>query len=163
MILFDFTESENRTLWTPIDDVVMGGLSYSEMTSFDSGVIFSGSVSLVNNGGFASVSSVRVNFNLQGKNGIAIHARGDGKRYGFIVRSENIQSRMRYQASFDTEPDVWETIYLPFDRFRGMIFGTLIPNAPAFEATQVTSCGLIIADGQSGEFQLEIAWIAAYP
>ena len=41
--------------WRNIDDVVMGGLSSSEMVIEDGVAVFRGDVSLDNNGGFASV------------------------------------------------------------------------------------------------------------
>ncbi len=40
--------------WTTVNDPVMGGMSNSRITYGDGGLVFSGNISLENNGGFAS-------------------------------------------------------------------------------------------------------------
>ena len=57
-LLFDFAYARSTDGWMAINDVVMGGLSTSklEATGFATAV-FSGYVSLENNGGFASARS----------------------------------------------------------------------------------------------------------
>lgn len=162
MILFDFRNNDVLR-WSPIDDVVMGGMSFSriEPTGRNSARFF-GMVSLENNGGFASVVSPDVRFDLSNANGLALHIYGDGKLYGFVIRCAN-NMRIRYQAQFFTEPNVWETVYLPFSRFQPMIFGTILAGAPPMNISHITSCGLIISEKQFGEFTLELAWIASYP
>ena len=115
-----------------------------------------------NNGGFASVRSPLLKWNLDDYSGIALRVRGDGKTYGFILRCAGV-ARLRWQAAFYTEPDLWETVYVPFTRFIPHRFGTHVWGAPPLNVSTITSCGLIISDEQVGPFQLEIAWIAAYP
>lgn len=162
MMLFDFRNS-NEIRWSPIDDVVMGGMSYSRIeTTGRNSARFFGLVSLENNGGFASVMSPNVRFDLSNASGIALHIYGDGKTYGFVIRCAN-NMRIRYQTRFDTEPNMWETVYLPFSRFQPMIFGTILAGAPPMNLSYVSNCGLIITEKQFGEFNLEMAWIASYP
>ncbi len=162
MILFDFKQAQITKGWSPVNDVVMGGVSSSRLTPTPNGTaIFAGRVSLENNGGFASISSSNVSFDLRFCNGIAMHLRGDGKRYAFILRNRN--QRPRYKGNFMTEPNTWETVYLPFERFIPKVFGMTLPVAPAFDRGEISGCGLMIADQQEGPFMLEIGWIAAYP
>ncbi|MFH1739553.1 MAG: CIA30 family protein, partial [bacterium] len=57
-VLFEFKHSDETTNWRTINDTVMGGVSNSEFRVEEEGIgVFSGSVSLENNGGFASVCS----------------------------------------------------------------------------------------------------------
>jgi hypothetical protein len=56
MIVFDFSKETDSRRWEVEDDVVMGGRSKGEFSINDEGNgVFSGVVSLENNGGFSSV------------------------------------------------------------------------------------------------------------
>ena len=60
-VLFDFQASKNPPTWQIVNDDVMGGVSTSKFQVLtNGGAIFSGVVSLENNGGFASVRSSAV-------------------------------------------------------------------------------------------------------
>ncbi len=161
MNLFDFTQPESVSGWRAIDDVVMGGRSASAFMLNDEGAVFAGEVSLENNGGFASVRSPDVAFDLHEYTGVRLRVRGDGKRYGFILRSALTMS-VRYQAEFDAPADQWATVSLPFAAFRPKVFGMTLPLAPPLNRRRITSCGLIISDKQAGPFRLVVAHIAAY-
>lgn len=162
MLLFDFSKPETVESWSPVDDVVMGGMSFSRLEVGEQTARFTGEVSLENNGGFASVSSPSLSLDLGDAEGLSLRIRGDGKRYGVTLRCGAIP-RIRYQIDFYTEPEVWETIHLPFSRFRPKRLGAYIWGAPPFDPQDVSTCGLIISDKQAGAFTLEVAWIASYP
>ena len=60
-LIFDFDHNTNLNDWKIIDDVVMGGKSNGKFTiDNDGNGVFSGDVSIENNGGF---SSLRYQFN----------------------------------------------------------------------------------------------------
>jgi NADH dehydrogenase [ubiquinone] 1 alpha subcomplex assembly factor 1 len=74
-----------RDCWI-INDGVMGGVSKSGLRQDVHGLFFEGVVSLENNGGFASMrSSVRF---PQGTQVLELLAKGDGKRYKLVLRTE---------------------------------------------------------------------------
>lgn len=56
-IIFDFTQpsTELKDIWGALDDVVMGGVSASNMQLVENSAVFAGNVSTANSGGFASV------------------------------------------------------------------------------------------------------------
>ena len=55
-MIFDFNKEKNINSWIVVDDVVMGGVSSSRISiSKDGNGVFSGHVSLDNNGGFSSI------------------------------------------------------------------------------------------------------------
>ena len=69
-LIFNFDSQEQVRQWRTIDDVVMGGVSQSAVTAGSKGaVLFSGTVSLENFGGFASASSLPAEYNLAGFHG----------------------------------------------------------------------------------------------
>ena len=84
--------------WNIVNDDVMGGVSKSYLSLNDeNNLIFSGNVSLDNNGGFASS---RISLSSQSLNGIKsfkIKFRGDGNIYKFRLRQNNM--RASYSSS----------------------------------------------------------------
>ena len=64
--LFDFSKPDAAQAWQPVNDGVMGGVSDGRFKITDQGTMeFLGTLSLENNGGFASVRSRRSNLGLK--------------------------------------------------------------------------------------------------
>ncbi len=86
-VLFDFTQPLPAIddMWGVLDDVVMGGASQSEFRLVEGMALFTGTVSTANSGGFTSVRTRNITppLDLSSATGIALHIRGDGKRYKF--------------------------------------------------------------------------------
>jgi len=79
-ILFDFQTATNHSAWQIVNDDVMGGVSTSRFQILTTGgAVFSGVVSLENNGGFASVRSQPVRADLTGCDSFLLRVRGDGR------------------------------------------------------------------------------------
>ena len=97
----DFTNPNTMRDCKIVNDAVMGGVSQSSLRQDIHGLFFEGLVSLENNGGFASMrSSVRF---PQGTQLIELLAKGDGKRYKLVLRTE-LAPRVTYAAEFIAEP-----------------------------------------------------------
>ena len=148
-------------VWRNIDDVVMGGVSSSGMRIEGDVAVFSGTLYLENNGGFASVRSDALEVNLEGHLGIRLRVKGDGKTYQFRIRTNAAFDGPSYQMTFETEHDVWTEVDLPFSEFVAAFRGRELPNHPPIDAGEITTVGFLIADKQEGDFRLEIDWIKA--
>ena len=161
LVLFDFAGPEPA--WTTIDDVVMGGVSASSVRidPQTQRLIFSGNVSLDNNGGFASVRSQWLGYDLSGFDGIALRVRGDGSAYRFRVRTEATGTDVAYTALFATKANTWQEIYIPFAEMVPLYRGMRVGDAGSLDAAAVRSFGLMVADKQQGDFALEVDWINA--
>lgn len=148
--------------WEPLDDVVMGGVSASEMYvgANDRGV-FAGHVSLENNGGFASVRSTSREWGLAGASGLALRVRGDGQKYKVNARTNDGLSQASWQGEFLTQRNEWTTVRLPFADFVPRFRGREIDAGP-LPLAEVRTLGLLIGDKQAGPFRLEIEWIGAW-
>ena len=73
--------------WNIVNDDVMGGISKSYLSLNDeNNLIFSGNVSLKNNGGFASTRMGLDRESLNGIRSFKIKFRGDGNMYKLRVR-----------------------------------------------------------------------------
>ena len=162
--LFDFQVATHAPAWDVVNDDVMGGVSTSQFKLLTNGcAVFSGTVRLENNGGFASVRSASVHENLTGLTAFVLRVRGDGRRYKFSVRTGASLDSPLYQCSFTTKPDEWEEHRLAFGDFVPTFRGRVLTDAPPLNPDKVSSLGVLIADKQAGPFRLEISWIKASP
>jgi NADH dehydrogenase [ubiquinone] 1 alpha subcomplex assembly factor 1 len=161
-ILFDFQTATNHPAWQIVNDDVMGGVSTSQFQVLtNGGAVFSGTVRLENNGGFASVRSSPARENLAGLEAFVVRARGDGRRYKFTVRTESDFDTPIYQSAFRTRRGEWEEHRLAFEDFVPTFRGRVLTDVPALDPAKVVSVGFLISDQQEGRFQLEVAWIKA--
>ncbi len=161
LVLVDF-HSSTAADWFVVNDGVMGGISSSSMEVTANGTgVFAGHLSLENNGGFASVRTIPAASDLSGFAGLALRVRGDGRRYQLRLRTDSGFDGLAYRAEFDTEPDVWITVVLPFDTFVPTFRGYVPRNAPPLDTGTIRQLGLLIGDKREGAFRLEIQRIVA--
>ncbi|MEO1006426.1 MAG: CIA30 family protein, partial [Cyanobacteria bacterium J06638_38] len=156
------------------DDVVMGGVSQSNIRLGSDRAFFSGIVSTDNNGGFASVRTRNFEqpLDLADYEGIEIRVVGDGKRYKFITRCEGKWDGIGYCYSFDTIYNFPTTIRIPFKDLIPVFRAKTVTEASQFDAAKVYSLQLMLSkfeyDGElnpkfePGAFQLEVEYIKAY-
>lgn len=146
-----------------VDDAVMGGISAGNLqVGKDGTAIFSGIVSLENDGGFSSVKMRYQSGPLAAYQGISLLVKGDGKVYSLRLKTDNANNGFTYRAKFQTESDHWQTVYLPFETFTAVFRGRQVPEAAALNPDEIQQIGFLIADKQDGPFRLEVASINAY-
>jgi NADH dehydrogenase [ubiquinone] 1 alpha subcomplex assembly factor 1 len=163
-ILFDFRSATKLPAWEVVNDDVMGGLSDSQFQILTNRyAVFSGTVRLDNNGGFASVRSAPIRENLSALTAFIVRVRGDGRTYKFSVRTEAGFDSPLYQRAFKTKQGEWEEHRLELSDFAPTFRGRAIANAPPLNAATLHSVGFLISDKQAGPFRLEISWIGASP
>lgn len=155
--IFDFRDPAAIRGWYSIDDVVMGGCSRSQVSGNPAeGMIFAGSLSLENGGGFASIRSAVGRFDLSGVHGVQLIVRGDGLRYKLSLRCDGGFDGIAYQAGFATRRDEVQTISLPWTDFTPTYHGRVLPDAPPLNPARIRSFGLLCAERQAGPFRLAI-------
>lgn len=176
LMLFDFRQPSDRLkdFWGAVDDVVMGGVSQSQLQLREGKAIFSGQVSTANNGGFASVRSRNLSepLDLSRYDGFELRITGDGKRYKLISRCEGQWDGLSYCYSFDTLNNATQTIRIPFNQLIPVFRAKTVPEKGKFDARSVYSLQLMHSkfeyDGalnptfSPGLFYLEIETIRAY-
>jgi hypothetical protein len=155
--LFSFAEGEPG--WYTVDDDVMGGVSSSTVTvSAPDTLIFSGNMSLDNNGGFASVRSDWTVTDLSQADGVLLRVLGDGKTYRLRIRSASTGRDISYNARFETTPERWQLVYIPF---AGMVptYRGFVMDVGPLDTTRIGSFGFMLSDKQPGNFELQVDWI----
>ncbi|MCC5908326.1 MAG: CIA30 family protein, partial [Balneolaceae bacterium] len=119
-VLIDFSNS-SAAGWQIVNDSVMGGISRTTLQMHEDGyALFSGTVSLENNGGFASVRTrAQAPVDLSGFEGLSVHVLGDGKTYSLRLRTvkNGRLTNYSYEARFATTAGVWETHQLAYSDF----------------------------------------------
>jgi monofunctional biosynthetic peptidoglycan transglycosylase len=160
-ILFDFQTPANPPGWQIVNDDVMGGVSTSQFQVVANSAVFSGLVSLENNGGFASIRPSSVKHDLGGFDAFVLRVRGDGRRYKFTVRTGPGFDTPLYQCAFTTKHGEWEDHWVAFEDFVPTFRGRVLTDAPPLNPANVTSVGFLISDQQAGVFQLDIKSIRA--
>ena len=162
--LFDFQAASNSAAWQVVNDDVMGGVSNSQFEMLtNGGAVFSGTVRLENNGGFASVRSAPLRENLTGFTAFVLRVRGDRQTYKFCVRTGEGFDTPLYQCSFKTKRGEWQEHRLGFSDFVPTFRGRVLPDVPSLNLAKVSSVGFLISDKQAGPFRLKIGWIKASP
>jgi len=147
--------------WYTVDDDVMGGVSQSRVEiSDESTLIFSGTMSLQNNGGFSSARSDWVPINLSDSDGVLLRVLGDGKTYRLRIRSGETGGEISYNAIFETAPGAWKIVYIPFAGMVPTYRGFLMDVGP-LQTGSIGSFGFMLSDEQPGDFELQVDWIRA--
>jgi hypothetical protein len=153
-------KTENK--WRIVNDGVMGGLSSSNALVKEDKIVFTGNVSLENNGGFASMRSPIKDYNFEKHNGMEIKIKGDGKRYSISMKETTYFSGYFYTSTFETKIDEWITVKIPFNQLKLYYFGKETNSSKKIPLNNIKEISLLIGDKQAGEFKSEIDYIMLY-
>lgn len=161
--VFAFPTAASVEGWVNQDDPVMGGLSRSAATWSDGALVFSGTLSLENNGGFASVLSPRTDPagpRLAGATGLALDATGDGRTY--VVQLRAADRSGAYIQRVTTEAGTPRTYDLPLSGFEPVNFMLQRDaSAPPLDPADVGQVAIYVTDEQEGLFSLQVRRLAA--
>ncbi|MGB1840575.1 MAG: CIA30 family protein [Longimicrobiales bacterium] len=157
--LVDFDEVSPEP-WFVVNDGVMGGRSTSTLRLSAPGVaVFEGTLSLENNGGFASVRAGLSAAALAGATRILLRVRGDGKRYQLRLRPGRRMDGIAFGRSFETIAGQWTIVELAIESFEPTFRGYRPRSVPPLDPADAGQVGLMLTDKQEGDFRLEIDWI----
>ena len=159
--LYNFAESDTLIGWVNQNDTVMGGLSDSSSLWSDGRMIFSGNLSLDNNGGFTSTFgpvSQDLADRLSGASALVVRARGDGKTFLLQLRgNDNTRYIQRFTTSIGDEQDY---ILLLADFVAVDWRLSIVGDAPVMNKQNMVQMGFYLLDKQTGPFELAISSIS---
>tara|TARA_B100000678_G_C18115475_1_gene464465 strand:+ start:113 stop:607 length:495 start_codon:yes stop_codon:yes gene_type:complete len=161
MDIFTFTKNEIAN-WEIENDTVMGGESTSQIKHIvkndEDTMVFTGKVSLENNGGFAQTQYQFDNtLDLSDFSQVVIRGNGDGKTYK--IRFETSANNVAYQASFGASDNFAKSI--SFDELEKIHHGEPAPDKPDFDASDIQVIGILIGNNKAEEFEITLHSIIA--
>ena len=158
--LFDFTEADAAEEWQTVNDGVMGGVSDGKFKITDAKTMeFFGTLSLANNGGFASVRTKPKNLSLEKGDTLVAKVRGDGREYMLNLYPNKPQVAYSYRATVQTKKGEWIEVKVPLNKFEATSFGRMVKNAEAVKPAEINALGFMLGDKKAGLFKLEVEWI----
>jgi hypothetical protein len=161
--LFTFTSPDSATDWSVVNDTVMGGVSSGQLVVDNGALVFSGELSLDNNGGFASVRSPaiepRVAAVWSGRSGPQIVVEGDGRTWTVEVRTDDVAGG--WIASLPTSPDSITTATVPWTSFEP-VTRFLDPREvdEPLDVRRIVSVAFYLVDGIEAPFRLGLVSIS---
>ena len=158
--LFDFAETDAAKEWQTVNDGVMGGVSDGRFKITDTKTMeFFGTLSLANNGGFASVRTKPKNLGLEKGDTLVAKVRGDGREYMLNLYPNKQRVAYSYRATVQTKKDEWIEVNIPLDEFEATSIGRAVKSAGAVKPVEINAIGFMLGDKKAGPFKLEIEWI----
>ncbi len=156
-LLFAFPGADSAKEWQTINDGVMGGVSDGKFKITETKTLeFYGTLSLENNGGFASVRTRASQLGLAKGDTVVAKIRGDGRDYTLNLYVNKPLVAFSYKATVQTKKDEWIEIKVPLDKFEATSFGRVVKDAGPVDPKDVNSLGFMLSDKKAGSFKLEI-------
>jgi monofunctional biosynthetic peptidoglycan transglycosylase len=160
----DFGKNKDGNNWNVVNDGVMGGLSKGSSTLTEDSILFTGEVSLDNNGGFSSLRSSFSNKDLASYKKVKIRYRSEGISLAMTLSLSRRWYVPNYKMSLEGTKGNWKTITLnlaDFEKYRiGKPMGeTLDQQAQA----EIIRFGFITDEKKYGAFEFEIDYIEFLP
>jgi NADH dehydrogenase [ubiquinone] 1 alpha subcomplex assembly factor 1 len=158
--LLDFAGPEAARRWQAVNDGVMGGVSDGRFKVTDEGTLeFCGTLSLENNGGFASVRTRPTNLAIKAKDVLVVRVKGDGRQYVLNVYTNSRRRAFSYRAPLPTTRDEWTEVEIPLADFIPTAFGRRVQGMGPIEPSQINGLGFMLSDKKPGEFQMQVEWV----
>jgi NADH dehydrogenase [ubiquinone] 1 alpha subcomplex assembly factor 1 len=158
--LLEFSGPEAAQNWQAVNDGVMGGVSDGRFRITDEGALaFFGTLSLENNGGFASVRTKPTDFDIKAGNTLVVRVKGDGREYVLNIYTKSRLRAFSYRAALPTTKDEWREIKIPLADFIPTAFGRRVQGMGPVEPGQINGLGFMLSDKKPGKFQMQVEWV----
>ena len=139
--------------WRVENGAPNGSIQASLVIDATGNAVFAGTISLENDGGFASIQCDYSELDVAAYRTIRLGLKGDGKRYQLRLDAAR-RDRHSYAADFRTSGD-WQEIVLPFADFYAIRHGDRL-DLPNYPGQTLASVQLLAGDGHAESFRLEI-------
>ena len=158
--LLDFTGADVAQKWQAVNDGVMGGVSDGRFRITDDKTLeFFGTLSLENNGGFASVRTKPTDLGIKAGDIIVARVKGDGREYVLNLYTKSRRVAFSYRAPLPTTKDEWTEVSVPLADFIPTAFGRRVQGMGPVEPDQINGLGFMLSDKQAGKFQMQVEWV----
>lgn len=153
--MINMQQAQEVQQWRTLNDNVMGGVSQSSIVFNQDHGLFSGEVSLANNGGFSSITRA-IPALAETLSEVEIKVLGDGKHYQLRFAVWLNGYRVNYKQSFATQAGKSQTFRFNLDQFTASYRGRDIANAPVLKPEYISEVGFLISNKVAETFALRI-------
>ena len=157
----DFSDPEERARWSVVNDGVMGGLSRGFLEEGDEALRFRGEI-VTDGGGFSSIRRTLARGELAGMTSLRVTMQGDARDYQISLRSDQAYRgrRVAFRARLTSQEAGWAEAEVAMADLSPSIFGQPLRGGP-FDTASAREIGFILADGQDGNFVIDLRRIEA--
>lgn len=153
--MIDLTQQQARLNWRISNDGVMGGESHGAILFEPDRGLFTGNISLANNGGFSSVFC-NIEPLSQEIDAVTVDIAGDGHKYQLRMMTVINGQRLYYLHEFSTVTGLRQKLRLDLADFQATFRGRQIPNAPTLKSEYIAEVGFLLNAKQAGAFSLSV-------
>jgi len=159
-----FTGTDAARSWQAVNDGVMGGVSDGRFRiTADKTLEFFGTLSLENNGGFASVRTRPMDLDMRSGDSLVVRLKGDGREYVLNLYTKSRQMAFSYRTPLPTVKDEWSEVRVPLRDFIPTAFGRRVEGVGPIEPAQISGLGFMLSDKKPGAFKMEVEWVKSAP
>lgn len=142
--------------WYAINDGVMGGRSKGGIAKQANSILFTGDISLENNGGFSSIRYELDGQKIEGYTKVRMTVKGDGRKYGLMLEQNRVWFQPYFRHYFKPEAE-YQTLEFNLSEFDEIRVGNTTGRKATMDRLAKTfRVGIILFDKQEGPFELEI-------
>ena len=158
--VLDFSSPETAQKWQAVNDGVMGGVSDGRFGITPENTLkFFGTLSLENNGGFASVRTKPTDLDIQAGDTLVVRVMGDGREYVLNLYTKSRRTAFSYRAPLPTTKDEWTEVAVPLEDFIPTSFGRQVQGMGPIVPDEVSSIGFMLSDKKPGRFHMQVEWV----
>ncbi|NBW85397.1 MAG: CIA30 family protein [Planctomycetia bacterium] len=158
--VLDFAYPEAGEKWQAVNDGVMGGVSEGRFRVTEQKTLeFFGTLSLENNGGFASVRTKPTNLDIKAGDTLVVRVKGDGRQYVLNIYTKSRRMAFSYRAPLPTTAGEWMEVRVPLEDFIPTAFGRRVQGMGPVEPNEINGLGFMLSDKKPGKFQMQVEWV----
>lgn len=156
----DFGQDKDGANWRVIVDGVMGGLSTGKATFKENSVVFTGSISLENNGGFSSYRMPFGEYDLSAYKEVEIKYRSTGGEFGLMLERYQQFYYPYHTKNLPDSKGEWRTVSFNLSDFDEIRLADKTGNKlQAADLAEIIRIGFMKLDKKEGPFELEVDYL----
>lgn len=156
----DFGQKTGGQDWQIMNDGVMGGLSKGHIEMKEETLIFRGTVSLENNGGFTSLRGPYENYDLSNFETITVKYKSTGQDIAFRMELYERWFYPYFKKNLPETDNEWQTISIPLSEFNEYRIGDATGKKMSAEnLANVIRLGFNTNSKKASSFEFEVDFI----
>jgi NADH dehydrogenase [ubiquinone] 1 alpha subcomplex assembly factor 1 len=157
----NFGTDKDSPQWTAINDTVMGGRSEGKVSMKKNSLLFEGTISFDNNGGFASVRGPFKTTDLSEYTNVEIRYKTTGQSVALTLENYRPFYMPYYKKTLPNSAGKWEVITLSLMDFKAYRLGKTTGDSLSKEVLKkIIRIGFINGEKKEGSFSLEVDYIS---